>query len=187
MYLAIYTFEDFLLLHVTTTAGAEHLAQYENTQAGTKPVWIPENVLAETSARVCVERSVLVLTDAEYRKQMEKPLPGSRGPKLPTMMLRSEQNPSDSEEHFVFQDPAHPFRRAAVKQKLADVRRSHKLDVKRNAYESQGEHIYKTSARSSVEMRSNKSNFNIHTVLASLPATNVEGEPRSLRDKIWNP
>ena len=118
---------------------------------------------------------------------MEKPLPGSRGPKLPMMMPPSEQNPSDSEEHFVLQDPAHPCRRAAVKQKLADVRRSHKLDVKRSAYESQGEHIYKTSARSSVEKLSIKNIFNIHTVPASLPATKLEGEPRSLRNKIWNP
>ena len=42
----------------------------------------PEDVLVETSTQVCVERSVLVLTAAQHRKEMEKPLPGSR-PKLP--------------------------------------------------------------------------------------------------------
>ena len=72
------SFEDFAA-HANTTAGAEDQAQYENTKAGTEPDWIPEEVLAETSTRVCVERSVLVLTTAEYRKEMRKPLPGSRG------------------------------------------------------------------------------------------------------------
>ena len=84
---------------------------------------------------------MLVLTASKYRKEMAKPLPGSRGLKLPTMMLPSEQNPFEYEEHFVFQDPAHPYRGAVVKQELADVRRSHRLDVKRNAYESEGEQI----------------------------------------------
>ena len=65
--------------HANTTAGVEDLAQYENTKAGTEPDWIPEDVLAETPTRVCVERS-LVLTAAEYRKEMVKPLPGAGGP-----------------------------------------------------------------------------------------------------------
>ena len=72
------SFEDFSA-HTNTTAGVEDLAQYENTKAGTEPDWIPEDVLAETSTRVCVERSVPVLTAAEYRKEMEKPLPGAGG------------------------------------------------------------------------------------------------------------
>ena len=38
------------------------MAQYENTKAGTEPDWIPEDVLAETSTRVCVERPLLVQT-----------------------------------------------------------------------------------------------------------------------------
>ena len=84
-------FEDFAA-HANTTAGAEDLTQYESTKAGTKPDWIPEDVLVETSTQVCVERSVLVLTAAELRREMEKPLPGSRWPELPTMMLPSEQN-----------------------------------------------------------------------------------------------
>ena len=65
---------------------------------------------------------MLVLTAAEHRKEMGKP-------ELPTMMLPIEQNPGEYEEHFVFQDPDHPYRRAAVKEELADVRRSHGLDV----------------------------------------------------------
>ena len=72
------SFEDFGA-HANTTAGAEDLAQYENTKAGTEPDWIPEDVLVETSTRVCLERSVLVLTAADYRKEMEKPLPGAGG------------------------------------------------------------------------------------------------------------
>ena len=74
---------------------------------------------------------MLVLTAAEHRKEMEKPLPGSKGPELPTMMLPIEQNPGEYEEHFVFQDPDHPLdvRRAAVKEELCHVRRSHRLDV----------------------------------------------------------
>ena len=72
------SFEDFGA-HANTIAGVEDLAQYENTKAGTEPDWFPEDVLAETSTRVCVERSVLVLTAAEYRKEMVKPLPGARG------------------------------------------------------------------------------------------------------------
>ena len=63
----------------------------------------------------------------------------------------------------------------------------HRPDVHRNAYESQGEQIYKTGARSSVEKLSIKSIFNVHTVLASLPATMLRVKPRALRDKIWNP
>ena len=70
--------EDFAA-HANTRAGVEDLAQYENTKAGTEPDWIPEDVLAETPTRVCVERSV-VLTAAEYRKEMEKHLPGAGGP-----------------------------------------------------------------------------------------------------------
>ena len=64
--------EDFAA-HANTTAGAEDLAQYENTKAGTELNWIPEDVLAETSTRVCVERSVLVLTVVVYRKDQEAP------------------------------------------------------------------------------------------------------------------
>ena len=93
------------------------------------------------------------------------------------MMLPSEQNPGECEEHFVFQDPDHLYRRAVVKQELADVRRSHRLDVHWNAYESQGEQIYKTGVRSSVEKFSIKSIFNVHTVLASLPATLLRVNP----------
>ena len=145
LHLAIYPSRTLLLTR-TRQQEPKNLAQY----------WIPEDALAETSTRVCVERSVLVLTAAECREEMEK--------LLPTMMLPSEQNPSEHEEQFLFQDPAHPCRRAVVKQELADVRRSHKLDVKRNAYESQGEQTYKTSARSSVEKLSIKSIFNVHTV-----------------------
>ena len=153
------SFEDFAA-HANTTAGGKRPGTvHKNTKAGTEPHWIPEDVLAETSTRVCVERSVLVLTAAEYRKEMGKNLPGSRGPKPQTMMLRSEQNPGEYEEHFVFQDPDHPYRRAVVKQELADVRRSHRLDVHRNAYESQGKQIHETSARSSVEKLSIKSSF----------------------------
>ena len=58
-----------------------------------------------------------------------------------------------------------------MKQEFADVLRSHRLDVHQNAYESQGEQIYKTSARCSVEKLSIKSILNVHTVLASLPGT----------------
>ena len=65
-----------------------------------------------------------------------------------------------------------------MKQELADVCRSHKLDVHGNAYESQSEHIYKTSARSSVEKMSIKSIFNVHTVLACLPATMLRVNPQ---------
>ena len=128
------SFEDFGV-HANTRAGVEDLAQYENTKAGTEPDWIPEDVLAETPTRVCVERSLLVLTAAEYRKEMVKPLPGAGRPELPTMILLSKQNPGENEEHFVFQDPDHRYRRAAVKQELADVRRSHRFDVHRNAHE----------------------------------------------------
>ena len=102
-HLAVYP-SRILVFTRTPQAGAEDLAQYENTKAGTEPDWIPEDVLAETWTQVCAERSVLVLTAAEYRKELEKPLPGSGGPKLPTMILPSEQNPGEYEEHFVFQD-----------------------------------------------------------------------------------
>ena len=164
---------NFLLviLSVAGKVTSQLLAQYENTKAG--------DVLAETSERVCVERSVLVLTAAEFRKEMEKPLPGSRGPQLPTMMLPSAQNPGAHDEHFCVQDPAHPYRRAVVKQELADVRRSHRLDVKRNAYESQWEQIHKISPTSSVRSFQSRAS-------ASLLATFVEGDPTALRDKIWN-
>ena len=91
-------------------------------------------------------------------------------------MMPATRNPGEYEEHFVFQDPDHPYRRAVVKQGLADVRRSHRLDVHRNAYESQVEQIYKTCARSFVEKLSIKCIFNVHTVLASLPATRVNPE-----------
>ena len=65
--------------HANTRAGVEDLAQYENTKAGTEPDWIPEDVLAETSTRVCVERSVLVLTAAEYRKESLEAAPWNGG------------------------------------------------------------------------------------------------------------
>ena len=58
---------------------------------------------------------------------MVKPLLGSREPNIPMMMLPSEQNPGKYQEHFVFQDPAHPYRRAVVKQELADVRHSRRI------------------------------------------------------------
>ena len=72
------SFEDFAA-RANTTAGAEDLAQYENTKAGTEPDWIPEDALAETSTRVCVERSVLVLTAAEHRKELEEAPPWQQG------------------------------------------------------------------------------------------------------------
>ena len=84
MHLAIYP-SRILLLTRTRQQELKNLAQYENTKVGTEPNWIPEDVTAETSTRVCVERSVVVLTAAEYRKEMEKPLLDSRGPKLPTI------------------------------------------------------------------------------------------------------
>ena len=115
---------------------------------------------------------------------MVKPLPGSREPELPTLMLPSEQNPDKYEEHFVLQEPDHPYRRAAVKQELADVRRSHRLDVHWNAYESKGEQICKTGATSSVEKLSIKSIFNVHTVLASLPATTLRVNPELYETKF---
>ena len=111
---------------------------------------------------------------------MEKPLPGSRGPKLPTMMLPIEQNPSEYEEHFVFHDPAHPYRRAVVKQELADVRPLHRLDVKRKACESQGEQFHKTSARSSVEKLSTKSIFGVADDRAKTHAEHVREDPAEL-------
>ena len=55
------SFEDFAA-HANTTTGAEDLAQYENTKAATEPDRIPEDVLAETSTRVCLERPLLVQT-----------------------------------------------------------------------------------------------------------------------------
>ena len=104
-----------LLLTRTPTAGAEDLAQYENTKAGTEPDWIPEDVLAETSTHVCVERSCAGAHGCRIQERDGEAPPWSGGPKLPTMILLSEQNPGQYEEHFVFQDPDHPFRRAAVK------------------------------------------------------------------------
>ena len=86
----------------------------------------------------------------------------------------------------MFQDPEHLYRRAVVKQELADVRRSHRLHVKRNAYESQEEQICKTSATSSVEKHSIKSIFKRPHCLCLFASGNVEGVPRA-RDRIWNP
>ena len=57
------SFDDFAA-HANTTAGAEDLAQCENIVPSTEPDWITEDVLAETSERVCVERSVLVQVDS---------------------------------------------------------------------------------------------------------------------------
>ena len=79
--------------------------------------------------------------------------------------------------------PAHSHRRTVVKQELADVRRSHRLDVERNAYESQGEQIYKISATSLLEKLSIKSIFNVHTVLASFPATMFRVSPEVYETK----
>ena len=41
----------------------------------------------------------------------------TRKSKIPTMMLPSEQNPGEYEEHFVVQDPEDLYRRAVVKQR----------------------------------------------------------------------
>ena len=38
-------------------------------------------------------------------------------------------DPGEYVEHFMFQDPARPHRRAALKQEVADVGRCHRLDV----------------------------------------------------------
>ena len=62
-----------LPFHANTTAGAEYLAQHENTKAGTEPDWIPEHVFVEMSTRVCVECSVQVLTAGQHMKEMGTP------------------------------------------------------------------------------------------------------------------
>ena len=100
------------------------------------------------------------------------------------MILLSKQNPGENEEHFVFQDPDHRYRRAVVKQELADVRRSHRFDVHRNAHERRRSKFNKTSARSSVEKLSIESIFNVHTVLAPLPATMLRVNPELYETKF---
>ena len=54
----------------------------------------------------------------------------------------------------------------------------------RNAYESQEEQVYKTSARSSMEKVPIKSIFNVHTVFASLPATILKVNPELCETKF---
>ena len=74
-----------------------------------------------------------------------------------------------------------------MKQELADVRRSHRFDVIRNAYESQEIQICGTSARSSMEKFSIKSIFNVHAVFASLPATRLKVKPELCETRFGTP
>ena len=102
------------------------------------------------------------------------------------MILPSEQNPGENEEHFVFQDPDHRYRRAVVKQELADVRRSHRFDVHRNAHERRRANLqdWREILRGEAF---NREHLQRPHCPCPFTSDNVEGEPRALRDKIWNP
>ena len=100
------------------------------------------------------------------------------------MMLPSEQKSGEYEEHLRVPRPQILIAEQKVKQGLADVRRSHRLDVHQNACESQGEQFCKTGARSSAEKLSIKNIFNVHIVRASLPATMLRVNPELQETKF---
>ena len=90
--------------HAQTESGRHHIAQLDDIDSGIAPDWVPDAVTSDQSTQITLQRSVIVMTPQEYRRELQVAPPGSRGPRLPTLRLPLENGKGDV-DHLVFMDP----------------------------------------------------------------------------------
>jgi hypothetical protein len=118
------------------------IQQAKLTTSGEHITWLPDSVVNETSCVVSIQRPLIILNSTEYKTYFKRPVPGSRGPKLPTMTVPKEGDPMEVEKVFCFQDPSCPFRRAVVSTNLIDKVSTHRLEPDKNVFENNGKYIF---------------------------------------------
>ena len=141
--------------HVQSEQGQVDLKQARETESGEKRLWVPESAHSLQGTRYVLQRSCLIMSPAEYKKEFGKPGPGSRGPRVPMVTLPSESADGGDMEYYAFFDPANPFRRLLIQQEIGDFRQGHSLDQSDNRYEAQASQVHQecrahTSARVAV-------------------------------------
>lgn len=140
---------------VGTDEGKHAIEQYEKTSSGAEPDFIQDSVESKMTVCYRLERSVFVLAQAEYKKEMQKAGPGSRGPKTPIVKLPSETT-GEMIDHFVFSDPDRPYRRLIISTEVADVKHTHRLGNTENMYDKQGDQIWRVGLTATAEQTSMK-------------------------------
>jgi hypothetical protein len=133
---------DELAAKKDTEPTRTQIQQAKLITGGESITWLPDSVVNETSCTVSIQRPLIIMNAAEYKAYFKRPVPGSRGPKLPTMTVPKEGDPMESEKVFCFQDPSCPFRRAVVSTNLTDKVRTHRLEPDKNVFENNGKYIF---------------------------------------------
>jgi hypothetical protein len=91
--------------HAATPDGRLNIEQAKTVANTQTPIdWIPDSVDAISAVTVRLERSMVILSAAEYKKEFGKSVPGTRGPKVHVLKLPAEQGGAEV-EHYAFADP----------------------------------------------------------------------------------
>lgn len=169
-----------------TDEGKHAIQQYDRAATGGEPDFIQDSVDSQMSISYRLERSVLVLSSTDYKKEMQKPGPGSRGPKTPVVKLPSETI-SELTDHFVFADPERPYRRLIASSEVSDIKRTHRLASSENKYEKQGEQVWRAGMAATAEQTAMKAilapTTQLHTVEDHLAEVNPDLYRTRFRDE----
>ena len=133
---------DELAAKKDTEPTKTQIQQAKLITSGENITWLPDSVVNETSCMVSIQRPMIILNSTEYKAYFKRPVPGSRGPKLPTMTVPKEGDPMEVEKVFCFQDPSCPFRRAVVSTNLIDKVSTHRPEPDKNVFENNGKYIF---------------------------------------------
>lgn len=127
------TWSEFVA-HCSTAEGKQDLAELDSAANSKELPFVPDSVESQAIVRYSLQRSVIVLSASEYKKEMGKNGPGSRGPKVPVIKLPAEGS-GEEVDHYCFLDPKEPHRKCIISTEMADVRSTHRLSAASNLFE----------------------------------------------------
>jgi hypothetical protein len=101
---------DELCAHAMTDEGKSELASARASKGSSSSNFLPSAVTSETTSRLRITRSTILMNALEYKNHFGKQVPGARGPKVPTLLVPREGVVGELEKVWVFADPAAPHR-----------------------------------------------------------------------------
>jgi hypothetical protein len=106
---------DELCAHSMHDAGKAEIASARASQSASSSAnYLPSAVTSETTTRLRISRSTILMNALEYKNHFGKQVPGARGPKLPTLQVPREGVVGELEKVWVFADPAAPHRTSII-------------------------------------------------------------------------
>jgi hypothetical protein len=102
-------------------------------------------VHSDITTSVEIQHNMICLNDKEYKSLSKKAVPGSRGPKVPSIHVPVEGDGDNTERVWLFQNPAMPYRTCTVKTSISDTKTREILKSDGNAFPQHGVRAFKAA------------------------------------------